>query len=71
MNHINGQITVGAPHSKARYQNATRICESCLKTEPMPNYRTLVLSGVPIVTKGQCYVCEAQDVSVAHVMARE
>lgn len=70
MNHLNGQIAIGAPHSPMRYRYATHICADCLASEPTPqtNYSALSISGKPVILTAQCYVCE-QRTSVARVHA--
>lgn len=70
MNSINGQISIGAPNSEMRYRNATTICADCLERSKamftvMP-YQVLTVQGLPMISKGQCYVCECKA-SIAFV----
>ncbi len=74
MKQIENKITVGAPHSLARYQNAHRICADCLDKasyvlgrtqhpcgEWMPAtepYKALSVGNGFASYDGTCYVCE-------------
>jgi len=65
MNAINGQISIGAPGSLKRYENANRICANCLERKPDNiEYLALAILDQPICIPGTCYVCE-QDSTVA------
>ena len=69
-NHIGGLVTVGAPHSIARYKNATTICVDCLDSAP-ENFtiHALVVGVTPVIVQGQCYVCE-KNADVAFVASQ-
>lgn len=70
MNHINNQLVIGAPHSKARYAYATRICADCFQSEPVPQtpYATLMCAAASlIIPNTTCYVCERAHVPCAAV----
>lgn len=66
MNHIQGKLVIGAPHSLARYQNAHRICADCVEKAPQDfSCEVLGLPGLAFLNVGQCYVCEQKTLVVA------
>lgn len=74
MKHINGKMTIGAPFSKARYENANFICADCLEHLDKQDfskeihYKALTLPDCPAVCmNGHCYVCEEHFDRVAMV----
>ena len=60
MKHIEGILTVGAPHSVIRYTEAKHMCVECLKSCPMPIISGAMLRKIFQMKHShqQCYVCE-------------
>jgi hypothetical protein len=66
MNSINHNVSIGAPHSLARYKRADRICADCLRDTP----ESLAVVAISGMHSGDCYVCE-QRRSVVNVKITE
>ena len=72
MKSINGQISIGAPFSVARYQHASRVCDACLqaaeKTFGRNRFYRFAKAGTVFLTEPvTCYVCEtAAECYIVH-----